>query len=723
MKRFLASRAWRSCFVLVACCLVGLGGHAAAAPGPRQSLPGHLVPALRGTQSRGRTDPGRPVRIVVSLPLQDSVQLNSLLERQRDRTDPLFHAYLTPAQFAATYSPSQTEVDAVTGFLRSQGLTVTRVAPNHLFVEASGTIGQIENAFDVQIDDFTYRGRTVYAPVGEPSVPSALTGDIAGIGGLDDVAVLSHGPIRPVGPRPGEVQPAVGSGPSGGFIPSDLRVAYDLNPLIDGMGANGSGQTIALVEFDTFVPSDVSTYLSAFGLGGPNWQVVPVDGGVAAPGGGSIEVELDMEVASAIAPGARQLVYEAPNTWLDAVYLFNQIVTDDHAPVISSSWGACEAEYPSSVESQLDQILQEGAAQGQAFFVASGDDGAYGCQGSTTLQVQYPASDPNVVAVGGTSLYTGVGGAYGSESAWSCSAAIYGCGSGADPEGIGGGGGVSRVFSMPGFQVKFGLGSSASAREVPDVSAAADPATGYAIYCATAACYSIGWLSVGGTSAAAPLWAGIVADANDYLHQLGKTRLGSATGMIYGIAGSNQPYAAFHDVQVGSNLYYYAGPGYDLATGLGSPDGWNFARDAAAASPVSLSTGLVNFGPVTTGTASAQESVVFTNDQSQAITLPAGGLGGTDPGAFSRSTNCDGAVVPPGGSCVVTVTFLPNASGAESAELYFFADVSSTLIGTGVTAPTPPAIPTPPSGAYPAPTGTPVGASQYRIFLPVVSAN
>ncbi|MGH2458635.1 MAG: protease pro-enzyme activation domain-containing protein, partial [Chloroflexota bacterium] len=615
-------------------------------------------------------------------------------------------------------SPSQARVDAVTSFLRSQGLTVVDVSPNHLFVEASGTIGQVEGAFDVQIDDFSYRGRAVHAPVVEPSIPSALSGEIAGIGGLDDVAVLSHGPIRPVGPAFGQVQPAAGSGPGGGYAPDDLRAAYDLNPLIDGMGDDGAGQTIALVEFDGFSSNDVATYLSAFSLGSPNWQVIPVDGGVGAPGDGSIEVELDMEVASAIAPGASQIVYEAPNTWPDSVLLYNQIVTDDHASVVSSSWGACEGEYPSSVEQQLDQVLQEGAAQGQAFFVASGDDGAYGCQKSTTLQVQFPASDPNVVAVGGTSLVTGSGGIYESESAWSCAL----CAESNDPAGIGGGGGFSSTFSMPSFQVQYGLGTSASKRNVPDVSANADPSTGYTMYCATVACGSAGWIIVGGTSAATPLWAGLAADTNEYLHRLGKTRLGNASAFIYGVASPSEPYTAYHDVRTGDNLHYNAGPGYDLATGLGSPDAWSFARDVAVSSPTSLSGGLIDFGLVAIGSTSTGESVIFTNGLSQAVTLPTVTVGGETPGAFSHSTNCDGAVVPSGGSCAVTVAFTPNGLGAESAELSFYANVSSTLLGTGVTQ-SPPASPTPPpSDSYPAPSPIPTSPSGYRIFLPMVAS-
>jgi kumamolisin len=224
----------------------------------------------------------------------------------------------------------------------------------------------------------------------------------------------------------------------------------------------------------------------------------------------------------------------------------------------------------------LDTIFKQGAAQGISFFAASGDSGAYDCN-DTNLAVDSPASDPYVTGVGGTNLQLN-GPTYGSESVWSNPNSTT-----RSPKGAGGGGGLSNTFKLPSWQIGPGVQNSYSNgfREVPDVTGDADPASGYAMYCTVtnAGCPSTGWISVGGTSAAAPLCAGSTALINQYLQAQGKKAIGYANPALYALFNAHPQFPAFHDITTGNNLNYPAVTGYDLASGIGSPDVYNMARD------------------------------------------------------------------------------------------------------------------------------------------------
>ena len=224
----------------------------------------------------------------------------------------------------------------------------------------------------------------------------------------------------------------------------------------------------------------------------------------------------------------------------------------------------------------LDGIFKQGSAQGISIFSAAGDSGAYDCN-DTNLAVDSPASDPYVIGVGGTNLQTS-GGTYGSESVWSNPTDTQ-----RSPEGSGGGGGISNTFAQPSWQTGPGVKNQYSNgnREVPDVSADADPATGYAIYCTVTAAGCTGNIVVGGTSAAAPLWAGSMAMINNYLQTQNKSGAGFVSPQLYTLASSTQQYAPFHDVTSGTNLYYPETANYDEASGIGTPDIYNIARDLA----------------------------------------------------------------------------------------------------------------------------------------------
>jgi kumamolisin len=540
------------------------GSVSAASKSQLHILPGHAMRVSKKFRSIHATDTTKQLQLSISLNLRNRANLDALIASQDDPQSALYHHYLTPQQFKNAFGPTQATVNRVVTYLQGQGLHVVSVAPNNMLVNVSGSVATIEHAFGVTLNDYALHDRVAYAPANDPSIPDTLNDAIVDIEGLDNLTSYHHNPITHHSRQ--------AAAPASGYTPAQLRSAYDVNTLMNNSGT-GAGQTVALFELDGYKPSDVDTYLNAYHLGTPKYSNVLVDGATNTPTSQSVEVELDMEVMSAIAPDAAQKIYIAPNTESGSNDLYNRIVTDDQAKVISSSWGLCEFSLGAPELITLDNIFVQGAAQGQAFFAASGDAGAYDCRDGTTLAVDSPASDPHVVGVGGTSLQTDSNGSYVNESAWS------------DPSrGTGGGGGVSAFFTRPAYQK--GPNLTKLNREVPDVSADADPATGYSIYCTVdnPICAS-GWTVVGGTSAAAPLWAALATDTNEYLAHQGKPGLGSVSASLYALYTKPQPYNPYHDVTTGNNLYYQATKGYDLATGVGSPDAWNFARDESMLVP------------------------------------------------------------------------------------------------------------------------------------------
>jgi kumamolisin len=349
----------------------------------------------------------------------------------------------------------------------------------------------------------------------------------------------------------------------GGLDPSALRAVYDVTPLA-AKGLDGSGQTVALAEIDQYRQSDVAQYDAAFALSAPAPRVISVAGGsrTASP-----EPVLDIEVLHAIAPKAQILVYESGADLRSLAQMFGQIVSDNRAQIVSISLGACEIGLdPASASGFLDALnadFQRADAQGMSVLVASGDSGAYGCQ-DNHLAVDLPGSSPYVTSVGGTALFPAADGGYGREDGWE-----------GPLEAAGGGGGLSAIYHRPAWQTGLGVRNNYSngMRQTPDVSADADPLTGYRIYysggndCSGQDC----WTVVGGTSAAAPFWAGLIALAN----QAGNRKLGFLNPALYAIgqaSASNASGAAFHDVTGGGNLYYPATPGWDFSSGWGSPD-------------------------------------------------------------------------------------------------------------------------------------------------------
>ena len=550
------------------------------------TLPVDTVPSLvQRSQVVGSVETGQPMSLSVVLSLRQTALLRQYVQAVATPGSAFYHRYLQPAQFGELYAPTQQDVQRVSSYLQTQGLHVTLL--NGYVLKASGNVGTIEQALHVQIN--TYRapdGHMFYANANVPLVPIALRPLLQSISGLSDALQRQHSPVRTSLLAGGQAirTASTVSCPGKGnnyYTPSQLATGYDFTGLYNA-GYHGEGQSVALFELDSYIPTDVSGYQACFDASSPTHiNPVLVEGTPVTPGNGALEADLDAEVLLGMLPKLSNLyVYEAPNT--DAGYNdeWARILRDD-VPVVSTSWGACEANISSTDIAAEQQFFLQAAAQGQTIMAASGDSAAYDC-GDGTLAVDDPASNPYVTGVGGTSLTLNQDNSYRSESAWSNTPGA----------GYGSGGGVSQLWPMPTYQSGMGVISSKSGgtpchaasgaycREVPDVSIDADPNTGYIVYCSVAAasCQSTSpFVRVGGTSVAAPMWAAIATLTNQYLLAHGGNNLGFLNPTLYTLLNSNSYSRASHDVVSGSNGYYPATTGYDMVTGIGSSDAYSFA--------------------------------------------------------------------------------------------------------------------------------------------------
>ncbi len=533
----------------------------------------------------GPADPGRELDITIVLAGQAPGQLDQTLAAINNPASPEYHHYLTPDQYTQRFGAPPAAVAQVARTLQAAGLSITQSSSDGLLLRARGTVARIDALFGVTIANFrSSDGTAFYAATSAPRLPTALRGVVAGVLGLDNQRVMV--------PRQHARQAQAGG--QEGFTPADLASAYDLSALHQG-GLDGSGQTIALAEIDTFKQADIDTYDAAYNITADPVQTQDVDGGAGTPGDVS-ETTLDIEVIHAIAPKAHIIAYEGAATLQGFVDLFNQAVSAHNAQVLSISLGVCEQlilhpdQAPSDVQgffdepgpgyfAALDTVFKQADAQGMSILASSGDTGAYDCShidpSDHTVSTTSPASSPYITAVGGTALFLNDDGTYSHESGWE------------DPlEGAGGGGGLSAYYHRPTWQTGPGTSSQYSngMREVPDVSANADALTGYAIYDSSSAGQDNGcdptsngpdgcWTVIGGTSAAAPLWASITLLGDQAAQQKKLPPLGFLNPALYRVGGAAASPGPYHDVTTGGNLLYPATNGYDLSTGWGTPDG------------------------------------------------------------------------------------------------------------------------------------------------------
>jgi kumamolisin len=472
------------------------------------------------------------------------------IENPRSRE---FRHEIAPSAFGARFGLPTHSLVALRRALTADDVRVLASYPQRTDLRVGATVGAVERLFSVRIGVWRgAHGARYLAPLSSPRVPVALRGQVSAVTGLD---------TRPTW-LPRDV-------PVGGLTPTSATIAYDVQAMHQ-QGFEGQGETIAVVSFSAFNSSDPAGFAQSYGITGPQPQVVPVDGGTTDVSGAG-EANLDIDVIRSIAPAAQILFYEVPQGSSSYSDIINRIVADHHATIISSSWGQCEQDLPPAEHASDQAALSAAVAAGDSMFVASGDSGAYDCQGANfsdrRLTVDWPAASPDAIAVGGTRLYLGPGDVYSSEAGWEDQLSDSG-----------GGGGFSSEDPRPSWQAGPGVNSrfSNGHRQVPDVSADADPGTPWSLYVFG------GLQEAGGTSAAAPFWAASMALIQQYAAAHGVSQLGFVDPILYALAASPQPFPPFHDVTKGGNRFYQATPGWDPATGLGSPDVFNLARDMVA---------------------------------------------------------------------------------------------------------------------------------------------
>lgn len=556
-----------------------------AAPPPYVKLPLTVPQQIAGDKVLGHHDPNASLTIELVLHPNNQAALDNLINALYDRTSPQFHKWLPTGAFAAQFGPASSQLAAVKSFLSQAGLHVIPGAPGAFLLRARGTSGHMEAAFHTTINDYQDRaGKRYFANATAIAIPANLSGVIDGVVGLDNI-VRAHTNYQ-LAPR---AHPQYGGGPFGtGLTPSQIAGIYLANPLY-ALGDKGAGKKLALFELSGYFFSDISVYCTQFGLTCPTLTDIPVDGGPTDHSGAG-EVELDIELQIALAPSVNGiLVYNAPKTNMGWVGQFAKIASDNLADSISTSWAICE---PGSIPAIWDSeftSFEQMAVQGQSIFAASGDQGAFSCinfgiSADGSNQVYDPASNPYMTGVGGTSLGTFDPGSnpnpvYPStgESVWNNGCTSSSC-SGAS------GGGNSKIWAKPRYQAGPGVVNNYSkfspwctqpagtqCREVPDVSMNADGLTGYSIYCTDPGdknCAAApGWSQFGGTSAAAPLWAAIIA-LTDSFHS---NRLGEASFSLYNYDTKNGYIYQFHDVMIGDNGWFPATANYDMSTGIGTP--------------------------------------------------------------------------------------------------------------------------------------------------------
>jgi uncharacterized repeat protein (TIGR03803 family) len=609
----------------------------AALAAERQVLHGHVPSAGARMAPVDRLSPSNRLDLAIGLPLRNREGLTNLLAQLYDPASANYRHYLTSKEFAQRFAPSEEDYQAVIDFALSRGLTVTGKHPNRTLVDVKGSAADIEKAFHVTLRIYEHptEPRTFYAPDVEPSID--LSVPVLGISGLNNF-MLPHPLIKTIPPNMPKPN-LTGSGPSGYFLGKDFRACY-----APGVPLTGTGQVVGLVEFDGFYPSDIAAYKTLAGLPDIPVTAVLLPGVNGVPGFANSEVALDIDMAISMAPGLSEvIVYEGgiPNDVL------NRMATDNLAKQLSSSWN-----WYSFDNQGMDQIFQQFAAQGQSFFNASGDNGAY------TGPILAPSDDPYITIVGGTDLTTTGAGAWVSETTYPFS-----------------GGGISTLYPIPTWQLGISMTAnqgSSTFRNIPDVAMIADNV----------------WLianngqqfATGGTSVSAPLWAGFTALANQMALENGEPTVGFINPALYALNKGSSYTTLCHDITTGNNetfsssTLFRATRGYDLCTGWGTPRGSALLTALALPEPLRITPGpdvILITGPIGGPFSPATATFSLTNNNS-AVSLD-WTLVNTSP--WFNVAPSSGTLVPGGPATEVTASLVAAvtnlAAGSYAATVRF----------------------------------------------------
>ncbi len=513
----------------------------------RVQLKGSARAALPGGQDVGQADPDQQIEVTVSLrrgskpgKFPPAAQMGARLPRERK--------YLTREQFASLHGASAADLKKIRAFAAQYGLRVVSEDRASRIVKLSGTVRAFSDAFGANLRRYEHSSGAYRCRTGSMTIPANLESVVEGVFGLDNrPQAKAHFRLRKKEPNIHAQAAAVS------YSPLQVAQAYGFPS-----GASGAGQCIGVIELGGgYRAADLDSFFRNLGIATPKVTAVAVDGAANSPTGDRSgpdgEVELDIEVAGAIAPAAQIAAYFAPNTdqgFIDAV---TTAVHDAKLKpsIISISWGGPEDSWTEQSRDALNSACQDAATMGVTVLAASGDNGASDGSTSGAPTVDFPAASPYVVGCGGTKL-TIAGATIGSEQAWNELSANEGAT----------GGGVSQVFALPRYQQSANVPKAPNGfvgRGVPDVAGDADPSTGYNVF------VDGQQTVIGGTSAVAPLWAGLLALINQ--------SLGTNVGYINPLLYSAKVESTFHDITSGSNGNYSAGPGWDACTGLGSPNG------------------------------------------------------------------------------------------------------------------------------------------------------
>jgi kumamolisin len=524
---------------------------------PRTVLPGSEKAGFAQTADEKSAPSG--TKITVSVVVKRKTALSAANRSGKQR--------LTHAQYRKNHGADPDAVKLVRAFAKEFGLTVApdTPGPERRTVKLTGTVANMQKAFGVTLLHKTHDGTTYRVREGSITLPAKLVGPIEAVLGLDNRPQAK--PHFRIAGEAGDLSAKAAQG--GGFAkPHAGSANTSYTPVQVGQlyqfpaGATATGQTIGIIELGGgYKTADLKTYFKSLGQKAPKVTAVLVDGGKNSPSNANSadgEVMLDIEVAAAVAPGAHIVVYFTPNTdqgFIDAIATAVHD-TKNKPSVISISWGAPESGWTSQSMTALDAACQSAAALGITITVAAGDNGSTDGATDGANHVDFPASSPHVLACGGTKL-EGSGSTITSEVVWNELTNNEGAT----------GGGVSNVFPLPTWQANANVPkptTSGGGRGVPDVSGDADPSSGYAIRVDGQN------MVIGGTSAVAPLWAGLIALAN--------AQNGTSAGFIQPAIYAAKGAAAFNDITSGTNysgspVGFTAGPGWDACTGLGSPIG------------------------------------------------------------------------------------------------------------------------------------------------------
>jgi len=585
-------------FVMAWCVIWSLLSTTSAQAAGTQVLHGHVPAAVTRSKPVGNFAGTNHLNLAIGLPLRNQEALTNLLRQIYDPASPNYHHFLTPEQFAEMFGPTEKDYLAVIAFAKANKLTVTGTHPNRILVDVSGSVANIEKAMHVTMRLYQHpvEKRMFHAPDAEPSLDLAVP--VLSVSGLDNYSLPSPRFQATPLANAQNTLPNAGSGPSGAYMGKDFRAAY-----VPDSSLNGSGQIVGLLQFDGYTASDITYYENQAGLPNITLSNVLIDGATGNPsgGGGEVEVSLDIEMAISMATNlSKVIIYMAPNPspWED---LLNRMANDNLAKQLSCSWYA-----PGSGEDPAaDQIFQQMAAQGQSFFSASGDYDAF------TGLIPFPGDTPYITQVGGTALSTtGPGGPWAAETVWNWGG------------GIGSAGGISTQYPIPSWQTNINMTvnqGSTTMRNTPDVALTADN-----VYVRADGVNH----NVGGTSCAAPLWAGFTALVNQQAAASGKPTVGFINPAVDAICTGAAYTSAFHDITTGNNTSgssptkFYAVAGYDLCTGWGTPAGQNLIN--ALANPEALlitpATGFSSAGGVGGPFTITSQSLTLTNAGTNSLT-------------------------------------------------------------------------------------------------------